>query len=137
MIQLEEGDEKNLVLSRFLVVGKVVANGVLNRIEVLAILQGIWSLKVAPCIWEVGDNIYRISFKFEEILRRAMDEGPWSIMGNSMVLKRWVKGRAFKEVDFSVIEFNIQVHNLPIKMLTRKNAEVIGRSEERRVGKEC
>ena len=33
---------------------------------------------------------------------------------------------AVEEVDFSVIEFNIQVHNLPIEMLTRRNAEVIG-----------
>ena len=58
--------------------------------------------------------MYGISFKFEDILSRVMDERPWSIMGNCMVLKRWIKGRATKKMNLPVIEFNIQVYNLPM-----------------------
>ena len=75
---------------------------------------------------EVGDNMYGITFKSEDILNRAIEKGLWVIIGNYLVLKRWSKGMAMDEVDFSVIQFNIQVHNLPIEMLTIKNAEVIG-----------
>ena len=124
-IHLEDGDDKSLVLSRFLVLDKIVANRILNRRGALAILRGIWSLEVAPCIWEVGD-MYGISYKSEDIMNKVIEEGSWAIMGNHLILKKWKKGTVAKKVDFSMIEFNIQVHNLPLELLTVKNVKVIG-----------
>ena len=47
----------------------------LNCTGVLAILMGIWLIETAPCISEVGENVYRISFRTEDFLQRAMEEG--------------------------------------------------------------
>ena len=59
-------------------------------------------------------------------MRKVIEEGPWSIMGNCMVVKEWKKGEAVEKVMFTKIEFWIQIHNLPIEMMTSKNAEMIG-----------
>ena len=67
-------------MSRFLVSGKIVANKLLNRKGVLAILRGIWSIEMALCISDDGRNMYRISFINEDVMNKAIMEGPWSIM---------------------------------------------------------
>ena len=55
-----------------------------------------------------------------------MEDGPWSIMGHCMVLKEWEVGAVIKEVIFEEIYFWVQIHNVPIDMLTKVNAEIIG-----------
>ena len=42
-----------------------------------------------------------------------------------MVVKEWKKGEVLEEIIFTEIEFWIQIHNLPIEMMTSKNAEMI------------
>ena len=48
-------------------------------------------------------------------------------MGFCFTVKRWPEGVSTEEVDFKGVRFWMQVHNLPITLLTVKNAEVIGR----------
>ncbi|OMO67492.1 reverse transcriptase [Corchorus capsularis] len=76
-IQLEEGDDWSLTLTRFMVVGKIIANRVLNRRGVVSILRGIWSEEVAPCIREIKENMYSISFKSEKEVEKVLMDGPW------------------------------------------------------------
>ncbi|XWS44553.1 hypothetical protein CRYUN_Cryun15aG0056100 [Craigia yunnanensis] len=91
------------------------------------ILRGIWSMEVAPWIYDVGVNQYGIFFKTEEIMERMLEEGPWSIMGNCLTLMKRLEGVSTEEIEFKEIPFWIQVHNLPIDLLTIRNAEVMGR----------
>ena len=60
-------------------------------------------------------------------MKKAMEESPWSIMGHCMVLKEWEVDAVIEEVIFEEICFWIQIHNVPIDMLTKVNAEIIGR----------
>ena len=50
-------------------------------------------------------NTYEISFKSKEFLGRAIDDGPWSVMGSCLVVKEWPRGDMADKVEFSKIEF--------------------------------
>ncbi|XWS10382.1 hypothetical protein CRYUN_Cryun39dG0072800 [Craigia yunnanensis] len=67
---------------------------------VMAILRGMWLIEVALSICEVGLNTYGISFVSKEALRRAVEDGPWSVMGSYLVVKNWSSKDMAKEVDF-------------------------------------
>ncbi|XWS37864.1 hypothetical protein CRYUN_Cryun19dG0082000 [Craigia yunnanensis] len=41
-------------------------------------------------------------------------------------MKEWIKGNVAEEIDFMKIEFWVQIHNLPVKMMTLRNVKVIG-----------
>ena len=83
-------------------------------------------MEVALIICEVGVNQYGISFKTEDMMEKALDEGLWSIIGFSLTLKRWLKRVSMEDVEFKEIAFWIQAYNIPIDLLIIKNAEVIG-----------
>ncbi|XWS10745.1 hypothetical protein CRYUN_Cryun38cG0024200 [Craigia yunnanensis] len=72
VISLEGGDEKSIALSRSSVIGKVIANMVVNKRGVMTILRGIWPVETAPVICDVGKNKFGISFKIKEIRERAI-----------------------------------------------------------------
>ncbi|XVE52184.1 hypothetical protein DITRI_Ditri02bG0102600 [Diplodiscus trichospermus] len=126
-IDLEEGDERNLKLSKNVGVRFILADRVLNRRGVLGILKGIWLEKIAPCVKEVNRNKYVISFATKEFFKKAIKEGPWSVMGFYVNLKKWQLGEVIEEIDFREVEFWVQVHNLPLKMMSIGNGERIGR----------
>ena len=75
--------------------------------------------------------MYSICFVNKVLMRRAMEESPWLIMGHCMVLKEWGQGVVVKEVHFSKILFWVQIHNVLLDLLTKANAEVIGRKLRR------
>ena len=108
-------------------IDKIVSKKVLNRTGVMAILRGMWPIEMASCISEVGVNVYGISFKFESFLSRATEEGPWSVMRCCFIVKKWSMRGLVEEVDFSEVEFWVQIYNLPMDLMTQRNAEVIGR----------
>ncbi|OMO49877.1 hypothetical protein COLO4_38315 [Corchorus olitorius] len=109
-------------------VGKLIVDRNLNRAGVMAILRNIWPEKEAPAIGEVGLNTYSISFVSKELMMKALEENPWSIMGHCLNLKRWEANTPMALLDFKGIQFWIQIHNLPRELLTKQNGEKIGHS---------
>ncbi|XVE86499.1 hypothetical protein DITRI_Ditri18aG0038500 [Diplodiscus trichospermus] len=87
VIQYEEGDEESFAMSRFIAIGKVISEKSLNRNGVLKILRGIWPKEIAPCIREVGHNLYGVLFIPKDHVRRAIEKRPWSVMGCSLALQ--------------------------------------------------
>ena len=73
--ELEKGDERSIAVSKCSLIRKVVADRVVNRKGVLAILRGIWPVEVAPVISEVGNNKYGIAFKRNKLMIKTLDEG--------------------------------------------------------------
>ena len=82
-VLLECGGEDVMEGARFMVIGKVIADKILNRRRVLTILRGLWTDEVVYGIREIGMNIYSISFRTKRVMERAMEESPWSVM------RRW------------------------------------------------
>ena len=56
-------------------------------------------------IKEMGRNRYCIYFRSKVMMQRALDEGLWSVMGESLILQRWSEGLTIEELDFTEVVF--------------------------------
>ncbi|XVE53616.1 hypothetical protein DITRI_Ditri03aG0017000 [Diplodiscus trichospermus] len=126
-IELDERDEEFVGLTKCTGVRVIWVDRMLNRRRVLGILKSIWLERIAPYIKEMGINKYAISFEKEEDLEKVIEEGPWLVMGHYFNLKRWKTRIEIDELDLEVGHFWIQIHNLPLEMLTEANGEIIGK----------
>ena len=69
-------------------------------------------------------------FTFDNLkdLKRVLENSPWSINGSPLFLKEWSLSDSIKDIDFSTGAFWVQVHDLPLEMITPDNAVSIGSS---------
>ncbi|GMP28799.1 hypothetical protein CsSME_00004192 [Camellia sinensis var. sinensis] len=85
-LDLSEGcDECEDVLERCLV-GKILASKILNQIVVSNILQSAWKLRSKLVISPWGDNVYMFQFADSKDRCKVLDEAPWLVMGNHLIL---------------------------------------------------
>ncbi|OMO50761.1 Zinc finger, CCHC-type [Corchorus capsularis] len=75
--------------TQFALLGKIVVGRDLNRKGVINVLRSIWNARDLVDVRELGNNIYGISFANEKGMEFAMENGPWSVFGHSLVLRRW------------------------------------------------
>ncbi|OMO80574.1 hypothetical protein COLO4_24033 [Corchorus olitorius] len=132
-IELVAAGEEVGVATRFALLGKIVVNRDLNRKGVINVLRSIWNARDLVDVRDLGNNVYGISFANEKGMMFALENGPWSVLGHSLVLRRWEVSQTIREVTFDTLQFWIQVHNLPLEMQTKMNANRIGSV----VGKVC
>lgn len=114
-------------LSKSTLIGKILADRLLFKRGVIGVLRSMWSEEVVSDIRELAANTYSISFNSEAQRRRALEEGPWSIMGTCLVLREWMPGVNVEEMDFSDVEVWVQISNIPLEMMTEAKADMIGR----------
>ena len=87
-ISLESRGEEGIENRRFMLVGMIIAEKILNMRGVIAILRGIWLEEVVSNIREMGRNRYCLSFKMKVMMQRALDDRPWSVMVGCLILQR-------------------------------------------------
>ncbi|XVE62242.1 hypothetical protein DITRI_Ditri06bG0102500 [Diplodiscus trichospermus] len=73
-----------------------------------------------------------IKLEFDKEIKRSMEEalenGPWVVMGFCLSLKKWSStDQVLKDIEFRKVPIWIQIHNLPLEMLTKHNAEKMRR----------
>ncbi|OMO59995.1 hypothetical protein CCACVL1_24480 [Corchorus capsularis] len=76
----------------------------LSRKGVMGVLRSMWSEVIVPEIRELVVNTYSLRFASDVQKKKALEEGPWSIMGTCLVLKEWKQGIGLDENDFSEVE---------------------------------
>ena len=69
-------------------------------------------------------------FTFEDLedLHKVLDFSPWNMKGSPLFLKRWYAEEAIEDLDFTKAAYWVQVHNLPLELITVANAENISAS---------
>ena len=75
---------------------------------------------------DLGDNVFLISFNQETGLRRALDDGPWMVSKELLVVVEFDESKALEEFDFSSIPIWMRVKRLPFGLMNRVVAETIG-----------
>ena len=90
------------------------------------ILVKAWNLINDFEVTLVDKNVFVFSFNHEANVKRAWDRRPWLIKGEHPILKPFSLDQSVAEVDFSTIEFSIQVHNLPLDRQSMENLLKIG-----------
>ena len=125
-INLKSEREEVIRATQFTLIGKMLTGRNLNKKGVMGVLKNVWSVQEVVEIREMSGNLYAISFADKLSMETALEEGPWSVMGCCLNLKRWEVDQAIQEVSFSKVTFWIQIHKLPLELLTEQNARKIG-----------
>ncbi|KAJ1423119.1 hypothetical protein SESBI_12558 [Sesbania bispinosa] len=83
---------------------------------------------IGKIITDIGPNKFLLHFEDEDSRKKVTREVPWNIMGSLLSLQPWTPQMTLKEVKFDQNPFWIQLHGLPLDMMTIKNAtEVFSR----------
>lgn len=136
-IALEESSGDNETKTSLCLVGKITGQKSLNKLAVSNIIRSSWKTRAEFAIspWETNTFLFR--FDNEEDRSSVLRDGPWSVMGNLLVLRPIPEGASLADIDFSICPFWVQIHGLPVEKMTKGNAEIIGRRFGRLVGIEA
>lgn len=125
-IELEESSVETNHSCHLFLVGKLITTKIIRKQGVINTLNGAWVTKKGFTITHWGDNRYCFAFKTKEDMDKIEAFSPWSVMGNLMVLRKWEAHQTEGDIDFSSSPFWIQVHGLPLNLMTKENGTLIG-----------
>ncbi|OMO97767.1 hypothetical protein CCACVL1_04463 [Corchorus capsularis] len=128
IVELEAAKDEIKEATQFGLIGKVIADRILNKKGVMNVLQSIWPKKVLLKVFDLGPNLYGFSFADRRCMEIALNNGQWTIIGYSLCLKKWDTSKAVNDIRFETINFWVQVHQLPLEFMTLNNARKIGKS---------
>lgn len=97
------------------------------RVEVLeATLGKIWCpIKGVDCK-DLGGNRFLISFLQGSGKKRALEDGPWMVGRDLVVVVDFDGAKRIDEVEFSSIPIWVRVAKLPLGLMSREAGEMIG-----------
>lgn len=124
-IQLDDEDVDNGGLAHISLVGKVLSDKSLNRGAVKNILGKAWGDQMGVKASDLGMNLFLFTFQRKEDMEDVLRKGPWYVMNKLVSLQYWTTQAIMKEIDFSRVQFWVQVHDLPLENLNVRCAEKI------------
>lgn len=90
------------------------------------IIGEAWKIDETFTISDMGSNTYVFSFQSEADLCRTLCEGPWTVMGSMMVLRKWDLSKSLQVIDFTFSPLWVQVVGLPLGgYLNQKSCHMI------------
>ncbi|KAH7848349.1 hypothetical protein Vadar_001727 [Vaccinium darrowii] len=126
-MDLEDRHGDSEINNNMELMGKIV-QGRLMKAPVLAnILMAAWKTRAPFQVDEWGSNVVHFRFEDAEDRCNVMQEGPWSVMSNLMVLLPLMDGMVISKLQFNTCPFWVQVHGLTVEKMRKANAESIGK----------
>ncbi|KAL6294160.1 hypothetical protein ACE6H2_002302 [Prunus campanulata] len=126
-IQLEESLGISSLENGPKLIGAVIANKMPNRGAIKNILKTAWQEFGEAKITWIRENLFAISVQDEDMARKILERGPWSVMRHCFSVRRWPLELAVEEIDTHLVPFWVQVRGIPLNLCTKDNAVKIGR----------
>ncbi|KAL6286553.1 hypothetical protein ACE6H2_010943 [Prunus campanulata] len=126
-IQLEESLGISSLENGPKLIGAVIANKMPNRGAIKNILKTAWQEFGEAKITWIRENLFAISVQDEDMARKILERGPWSVMRHCFSVRRWPLELAVEEIDTHLVPFWVQVRGIPLNLCTEDNAVKIGR----------
>ncbi|KAJ1422670.1 Zinc finger, CCHC-type [Sesbania bispinosa] len=121
-VQLDDNVTEAAKLAKHTLVGRILAARSLNRNAVKEILSKAWNVQEELNISDLGPNVFLFNFSDRKIAARVLEEGPWFVMGNLLSLQYWTPEATVFEINYDLVGFWIQLHGIPLELMTSKNA---------------
>lgn len=75
---------------------------------------------------DLGDNFFLFTFSQAVGKRKALEEGPWMVSHELLVVTDFDGSKTLDEIEFASIPIWVRVANLPMGLMNRSTAEAIG-----------
>jgi hypothetical protein len=109
-------------------VGKVISQIPISKVIIKNNISLAWKFLKSLTTEDREDELMVFTFDNLKDLKRVLENSPWNINGSPLFLKEWSLSDSIKDIDFSTGAFWVQVHDLPLEMITSENAVSIGSS---------
>lgn len=106
-------------------VGKVITDKSLNRSAIKNMLGKAWGNPDGLQVSDIGPNMFLFTFNSKEEAMEVFHKSPWYVMNKLMSLQEWVPHISLTEINFSRVNFWIQIQGLPLEFISVKCAEKI------------
>nr|GEU52210.1 reverse transcriptase [Tanacetum cinerariifolium] len=118
--------------------GKVIANNhIVHKQSVISILRNAWKNHNSVTISPWKNNFFKFAFENKEDIPKILRDSPWSVMGYYVALVPWDSSKTLDELEFNRGEFWIQVHDLPLGMLSSEYATELAKSLGKLIELDC
>lgn len=125
-LDLAEGSGEIGDIDTLCLVGKILHSKTLNVPAVTSILKAAWKTRADFSVVPWSTNIFLFRFENGDDRNSILNDAPWAVMNNLLVLKSLQNDLTVNDMDFSSCPFWVQIHGLPCDKMTRNNAELIG-----------
>ncbi|GLT64073.1 hypothetical protein SLA2020_365870 [Shorea laevis] len=119
---------ENAVLPSLTLVGKIISLQPVSKANIKSNILLSWKFLKSLTFEDRDDDLLVFTFEDMEDLHRILDYSPWNIKGAPLFLKYWATDATIEDFDFSKGEYWVQVHGLPLDMMTTDSATAIGAS---------
>lgn len=110
---------------RFLA-GRVHSLRATSKATVRETLQSAWHFLKSLSMEALSESTFIFTFEDDQDMQRVLELSPWNIRGHPLILQPWEKSMSLNELDFTEGVYWVQVHDLPLELMTSQNAEIIG-----------
>ena len=109
-------------------IGKLIINKRVNVEVMKNVLSTIWKLISRMSITEIGSRLFIFQFEDNEEKERVLLRQPWSFSKSLPVMEILNDQPKPEEVNWQWCPFWVQIHGLPLGLMTRKIGIVLGES---------
>lgn len=85
------------------------------------IMQHSWKIPDGLLIEDIGNNAFIFNFSHQEVRDRIFNDGPWSFLGQLLILKPWNPYLTINEVEIRSTPVWIQIHGLLLIHMKEKS----------------
>ena len=110
--------------------GKFLTKRIVNAEAVARTFKPLWKPHGGLKIRDMGRNV--LVFEFEDAidLERVLEFEPWSYDKSLVIFQKTESVESAPSLEFSVISFWVQLHNVPETSLNQETGEVVGNTIE-------
>jgi len=112
-------------MTKFILATKFLTKQDLNFEAIANTFQPLWRLMNGFKIENLGDHTALFIFYDKLKIDKILASEPWSFDKHLMVLQRYDKDMLIHTMNFNIVNFWVQVHDIPIHFMTRPVAEQI------------
>ncbi|KAL4309032.1 hypothetical protein GQ457_01G028350 [Hibiscus cannabinus] len=125
-LDLNEDDNINEENKNHSLVGKIISNRIMKHLTIFAILKKAWQCGDDLECHDLDQNMFLFVLPSIIDKQRVLSQKPWAVQDKLIVLKEWPTEATLEEIDFSFEEFWVQVHNIPMSLISYENTVKIG-----------
>ena len=119
---------KNLKRKEYVLAAKFLTRCAINVDVIGRTFKPLWRARNEFKIREVGDHVLLFIFELESDAERVLAQQPWSFDKHLVLFQRYDYKTPAKNLRFTKVNFWVQIHGLPMRLLDPEIAIELGES---------